>query len=443
MTARPPPLSKTTYMVDFDPPESAKRLLAEGSRWKGTSGKGKRGPAQPGNRYNLLLYLKGISEDQDALPLLRSAYTGRKNLGKDYVVGNSGLSETRLQGNDNAAALIAEWDAVIELARGIWHDPNVLEDWITHMFYDHFRGRILKDDATKVQTMERILRWSDRWAEVRYRYLNHYLRDDPDNWERLEERQLKEAGDHANEIVHSSSLQDDCQLAESHWFVPEHRALFFDVYKLGVREARRLVDLSNWGNLSGIMRGIFTWTIDFINRYIKWREGVMRSATREHLNEARRNRTGQSNQARNAQRTQMAAGLKASMRGTDDAYRKFLDVLRVLMQEGRDHMNLSRETWENFLRMIDTVTHQLRACSLNRTNPNRSWDIRLNWPKDSSFDNYPLRPRGPNIGHLMRVLYGVLYLLTNSLAAAKRHFAKTLRYISRYVPNLPIRCNLA
>ncbi|KAI1478397.1 hypothetical protein F4774DRAFT_166244 [Daldinia eschscholtzii] len=398
--ARPPALSKTTFLVEYGPPPSANLLLADGSRWKGTSGVGKRGPPQPGNRYNLLLYLKGLSEDQDALPLLKTAYASKKNLGKDYVLGNAGLSETRLQGNDHAGALVAEWDAVIELARRIWQDPNVLEDWITHMFYDHFRGRILRDDPTKVQTLDRVLRWCDKWAEVRYRYMNHYLRDDPDNWMRAEQGPFREAGDHANEIVHTSSLQDDCQLAESHWFIPEHRALFFDVYRLGVREARRLVYLTNWDNVSAVIRGVFTWTIDFINRYIQWREALMRSETREHLNEARRVRN-QSNQARNAQRAQMAASMKSNMRGTDDAYHRFLDVLRVLMQEGRDHMKFRRASWENFLQLVDTLTHQLRACPLNRQNNNRNWDLRLNWPKASSYDAFPLRPRGPDNRHMM------------------------------------------
>ncbi|KAI8965789.1 hypothetical protein F5Y11DRAFT_256698 [Daldinia sp. FL1419] len=108
------------------------------------------------------------------------------------------------------------------------------------MFTDYFRGRILRDDPTKAHTLDRILRWANRWAEVRYRYLNHYLRDDPDHWQRLEQRGFRDAGDHANEIVHTSSIQDDCLLAESKWFNPIHRSLFFDVYRLGVRESRRL-----------------------------------------------------------------------------------------------------------------------------------------------------------------------------------------------------------
>ena len=126
----------------------------------------------------------------------------------------------------------------------------------------------------------------------------------------------------------------------------------------------------------------------------------MRSETREHLNEARRVRN-QSNQARNAQRAQMAASMKSNMRGTDDAYHRFLDVLRVLMQEGRDHMKFRRASWENFLQLVDTLTHQLRACPLNRQNNNRNWDLRLNWPKASSYDAFPLRPRGPDNRHMM------------------------------------------
>ncbi|KAI1660067.1 hypothetical protein F4813DRAFT_350858 [Daldinia decipiens] len=392
---RPPPLSKTTHVVDYGPRPSSRFLLADGSRWKASAGAGKIGPPQPANRYNLLLYLKGISEDQDVGPLVRNAFTSRQNLGKDYVVSNAGISETRLQGNDNAAALIAEWDAVIELARVVWDNPNNLEDWITHMFYEHFRGRILRDDETKAHTLARVLGWADRWAEVRYRYLNHYLRDDPDHWMRADQRAFREAGDHANEIVHTSSLQDDCLLAESKWFIPVHRALFFDVYRLGVREGRRLVYLANWTNLPGAIREVFRWSIDFINRYIHWREALMRAGTRDHLNEMRRS-TQLSIQARQNQRVQFANSMKSNLRGPDEAYHRFLGVLRVLMMEGREQMKFQQSSWREFLTLIDMVTQQLRTCRLNRPNNNRHWDLRQNWPKHSSQDTFLLKPRAPH-----------------------------------------------
>ncbi|KAI0117192.1 hypothetical protein F4814DRAFT_415510 [Daldinia grandis] len=392
---RPPPLSKTTHVVNYGPPPRSKLLLAEGSRWKTSAGVGKKGPPQPANRYNLLLYLKGVSQDQDVLPLIRNAFTSRKQLGPDFVVSNAGVSETQLYGNDNAAAIIAEWDAAIELARVVWEDPNNLEDWITHMFYDHFRGRILRDDATKAQTLARALAWADKWAEVRYRYLNHYLRDDPDHWMRAEQRAFREAGDHANEIVHTSSVQEDSLLAESKWFAPVHRALFFDVYRLGVREGRRLVYLSNWNNLAAPLREIFRWSIDFINRFIHWREALMRAETRDHLNEIRRN-TQLSNQAKQNQRVLFANAMKGSIRGPDEAYRRFLEVLRALMMEARGQMKFQRNSWQEFLTLIDRVTHQLRSCPLNRPNNNRNWDLRQNWPKHSAQDRYQLRPNGPD-----------------------------------------------
>ncbi|KAI0852695.1 hypothetical protein F5Y00DRAFT_273215 [Daldinia vernicosa] len=392
---RPPALSKTTHIVNYGPPPSSRHLLADGSRWKTSAGIGKRGPPQPANRYNLLLYLKGISEDQDALPLLRNAFTSKQNLGRDYVISNAGISETKLLGNDHAATLIAEWDAVIDLARVVWQNPNNLEDWITHMFYEHFRGRILRDDETKAHTLGRVLGWADKWAEVRYRYLNHYLRDDPDHWMRADQRAFREAGDHANEIVHTSSIQDDCLLAESNWFAPVHRALFFDVYRLGVREGRRLVYLSNWVNLSASLREIFRWSIDFINRYIHWREALMRAETRDHLNEVRRN-TQLSQQARQSQRVVFANSMKASMRGPDEAYRGLLDVLRALMLEAREHMKFRRNSWQQFSTIIDQVTHNLRTCRLNRPTNNRNWDLRQNWPKHSAQDTFLPKPRAPD-----------------------------------------------
>lgn len=77
-------------------------------------------------------------------------------------------------------------------------------------------------------------------AEVRYRFLNHFLRDDPDHWETMGLSELRQAGDNANALVHRSAVEEDCMVAATLWFQKRDRRMYRHVYGLRVKMGARL-----------------------------------------------------------------------------------------------------------------------------------------------------------------------------------------------------------
>lgn len=197
------------------------------------------GRTKPTSRYNLLVYLRNLNKNSDVTARFVKALEKIHKIGIDYQQSENGIKGVVLKGNDHARSLIHEMDALIRLAKTVYTPPEV-QDWIHDLFLGRYRPILLEDDKTKRKTLTRALDWGDKWAQVRYRFLSHYLRDDPTHWQTYSSGFSKTAGDLANMIVHTSAVEIDCELAETLYFTDQHRAAYRDVYGLTAEEGRRL-----------------------------------------------------------------------------------------------------------------------------------------------------------------------------------------------------------
>ncbi|KAI1081075.1 hypothetical protein F5B20DRAFT_70962 [Whalleya microplaca] len=227
-------------------------LKRKSSRWRTLSGK----PLKPGEQredeYNLLLYHKSLKVDKDdpeSFGLNRRGHrrdislvdepnatdvsfkpstspdameldkpeppatsqdagpNDLKDIGVDiswgYETGiDKKVTRVALKGNEHSRSLIAEMDELIALARTVYTEPGDLTDWMQELYAGTYRDGVLQRDGSKKATLKRSLEWCESWAEVRYRFLNHYLRDDPAHWSRLEGEFYQSSGDHANLLIH-------------------------------------------------------------------------------------------------------------------------------------------------------------------------------------------------------------------------------------------------
>lgn len=77
-------------------------------------------------------------------------------------------------------------------------------------------------------------------AQVRYRYLNFWLRDTPEHWELMDEADYQEDGNRANDLVHQSAVQEDCVIGGTYWPTRRQRRLYALTYGLHMRDGARL-----------------------------------------------------------------------------------------------------------------------------------------------------------------------------------------------------------
>ncbi|KAI1394119.1 uncharacterized protein F4822DRAFT_387111, partial [Hypoxylon trugodes] len=366
-------------------------------------------PNSLGDRYSLLIFLKGLVEGRDIRPIINTTLDKTIDISSDFNLDENGKAvETRLRGNEAAGTLLLELDELIELARRnasvenetpvikdqAMKDPVVenADDWVRGAVELRYRDKLLDGDSNLQVTLQRSLEWADRWAEVRFRFLHHYLRDDPTYYGGMDEGGMRKAGLRANAIVHESGVEIDCELAESKWFTDEYRELYLYVYGLTTKEGRRLLCLSGWMDLKGSLRNLFQWVISYINRVVDWRQDVLRKAIQNALSVQRGG-----NQIRNVRGAHRQN--EAMLHSVNQSYKAFILSLRAIMSEANLGKTLRTSTFNTFNTRITDLTRLIRVNRLNDTpGLKHTWsrDMRA-WPaKFSDSMVFPAIPTRPN-----------------------------------------------
>ncbi|KAI2618875.1 hypothetical protein GGR54DRAFT_604899 [Hypoxylon sp. NC1633] len=235
--------------------------------------------------YNLLLYLEDVKAERPDRANVERAVTNAQDISFDYRPhGRTKKIRTiRLKGNKPAKDMIAEMDALIQLGRTFYDSPGDLSDWLRSTLEERIQTTLLDEDGSRRVTVRRALEWAERWAEVRYRYLNFYLRDDPVHYRYVNGGIHQAGGNAANSVVHDSNFQADCMILDSKFFDDSSRGFFKYVYGLTVDEARRMVAASKDNDIPTSIRNVLIWAMHYIDRYIKWRENTLRSRNRRYF----------------------------------------------------------------------------------------------------------------------------------------------------------------
>ncbi|KAI0136054.1 hypothetical protein F4776DRAFT_119290 [Hypoxylon sp. NC0597] len=382
--------ANSEYDGPVPPPRCREALLRADSRWKNLprNGGASQSKLKDTNPRDIALYIKDVKTDRDVSDVLQRAYNTKANIARDFVFKDGKKTKVALEGNKPAERLIAELDGLIMLARSIWSNPDDLSDWIQDMFQARYRNPILNLAGTKREMLDRALNWVDNWAEVRYRFLNHYLRDDPDHYGIIDNNNdFTYSGEQANRLVHRSAIEADNDLVECRWFNDTYKSLYFHVYRLTIAQARRLKSLTQWDEIDTTMRQVFSWTLGYINRMIDWRQEILRKMARNALQQV-----GASGMAAHHR------GMSARIAPVTTAYHAFLQTLDTLMTEIKTNKKMSDRVWNCFNRRITDLRNAVRASPLNQQEyswRNSMWPLR-NGEGVSTFALQPSRPHNLN-----------------------------------------------
>ncbi|KAI8624868.1 hypothetical protein F5Y19DRAFT_280395 [Xylariaceae sp. FL1651] len=341
-------------------------------------------------RYSLLLYLQDLDADpqqwDDLFDTLKDVDTASDDTSNMYAVlealrdsqeiqhdyltrnGNKRLRRLPLRGNPEAGVKVAEYDELIALARTVWDDPNNFSDLVAVQIARSLRP-VMHDRA---EVVTNIFDWGRSWAETRYRFLNHALRDDPVEWHAYQSGPTHNKGNAANTLVHESNLLEDCKLVEflrvsSMGFTDPDRLLFQILYHLTPEEGRNLAQY--YGPATGLRAGlpdVFRYCVDMINAFISWRMKVLAAARQAILSHATvRNKTNQ------ADRLSAMAVLHRTnatvLAPTDRVYRQaFLPALRTLLVEASAQNAFFRNSYNLLANAVNSLISSVKGNSLNR-----------------------------------------------------------------------------
>ncbi|KAI0009910.1 hypothetical protein F4779DRAFT_334595 [Xylariaceae sp. FL0662B] len=275
------------------------------------------------------------------------------------------------------------------------------DDWSWDMFREKYRSGVLQRDGSRKATLMRTLEWADRWVEVRYRFLNHYLRDDPKYWVKIREKYFEDAGDKANAIVHESAVEVDCDIAESKLFTGVDRVLYEQVYGLTIEQGGRLRELGNSPAITQDLRNLFMWSASFINRFISWRQRVLRQKTGNLVNSDEYWRAGIT--ARNIMKQNHYTEIATKLDPIDKAYADFLATLGTLMDEEYRFQKLSSSTFNTLVRRAQNLRLRVNQYPIGDIfGINREFrDYTTRWPSRSvEIPTFPLNPPRPNSNYL-------------------------------------------
>ncbi|KAK7746604.1 hypothetical protein SLS62_009325 [Diatrype stigma] len=259
------------------------------SRWKSLPNNAQLTDPVVQDRFNLIIYLRNLARPRAAYSAAFTATAtedSRANAGTNYAMGGTGqigkraarrqmmaadpnlralrnavraaLRQTQrlaieyrlnaagavaeqvaIDGNDQAQPVVDELDALVKLGRTAYDRPDELAAFLGPGLERHFDADFRAEFGSHRHALERSLRWVDNWAQARYRFMEHALRDDPDQWTYFYNN--RRLGDMANRLVHDPDLASDCDIAGSTWFdTTAKREMFWYTYAISVGDARIL-----------------------------------------------------------------------------------------------------------------------------------------------------------------------------------------------------------
>ncbi|KAI1137635.1 hypothetical protein F5Y05DRAFT_419561 [Hypoxylon sp. FL0543] len=264
--------------------------------------------------FNALIYLKNIKwpepgegRGQIWEELEGIVFDGMRQIGVDFPDQQNTIE---LHGNNEAGSLIADYDYVINLARQmavgfavdnydntpIANLPEYPADvnWLLEKFVRVFGPDAIVREGLK-WFVEVLMQMAQTSAVIRYRYLAGYMKA---NWRfaQLRSITMDRRINYGNRLVHSPDLVTDCSIAkqsiapftnhllrnladaEAESFRIPFRTYFVHFYRMTVGDALLLrdyavapADTPEDHNIANI----FSWLIDYINRYQKWRTAAL------------------------------------------------------------------------------------------------------------------------------------------------------------------------
>ncbi|KAI1335295.1 hypothetical protein F5Y15DRAFT_428320 [Xylariaceae sp. FL0016] len=308
-------------------------LKRPGSHWRlKRPGLGHQYEAAPDGTYNLALYVRGLAErgggglredfgelfeayaqrlqiplNYDDMPPgpirdLYQAFVGARVLeARDYV--RRGLrrsadatetlraEEVTLKGNESAGELFKEIRKRDN--KTLWTKPLLdriivddLDDWLSKLVNENY----LHGWNTFGNRLNPLFDWAKHWAEVRYRFLNHALQDDPDERRgAINTGRGRAKGNSANKLVHESNIENDCwlvntQIVGSYGFNAQDRLLFQSLCRFAPEDAQQLSTcMGSHTGLPSDIPPLFDYIASFINEFINWRVSILENARLAHM----------------------------------------------------------------------------------------------------------------------------------------------------------------
>ncbi|KAI1820469.1 hypothetical protein F4861DRAFT_60611 [Xylaria intraflava] len=326
-------------------------------------------------------FLRGLSntdgtEDQDSImQAMASAVQEIRHIGYDYLdVGNGKRRRLEIYGEEQARFELGEHDQLMDLARTVWTDPDNMTDFVAKAYQKTLRT----NSTEQVPTIDDMFTWARSWAEVRYRFLNHALRDDPVLYGEIQKGRPRQKGDRANAMVHESNVLGDCRLVEFQpvgniGYSDEDRALFKSLYVLTPEEGRQLNRFTS--QLTGLRVGlpaVFRFCVTFIDAYMDWRIRVLAKArTRMRSSQAMQNTKAQGGiQNETAKQNATTA---TQLRSIDTIYSTiFIPRLKDLLKEADTCGAFYRDTFNG----LNSAVKQFKAALANSPFKSTSPDLK-------------------------------------------------------------------
>jgi len=289
-------------------------------------------------------------------------------IGHDYLPDESSRGPKRrklnMVGNATAAPHLKEQDELIALGRTVYKVPTDLDEPFEAVFKTNIRNIDM--------TPEQIMGFARAWAEIRYRYLNHALRDDPYEWINFQSGPAHVKGNAANALVHESNILEDAKVVEflrigSMGYNDSDRGLFERLYLISPEEAQKLGGYC--GQSTGLRVGLpetFRYCAGVIDAYLNWRIRVLTSARQQILSD-RSVRGAFGQQAKERAMGNLHSANQGHIRAADDAYSNhFLHSLRLLLDEASTQNAFNRSSWDALQQGVTVLITNVQACPLNQ-----------------------------------------------------------------------------
>ncbi|KAI1309657.1 hypothetical protein F5Y03DRAFT_348387 [Xylaria venustula] len=327
-----------------------------------------------GTRWNefiaALEYAPGALEDNTPASKFVHAVTTAQKIDHDYVDSGPAAKKRRLdlRGNATAATALAEYDEMIRLARTFWTNPDNLGDVLGEL-YERNTGQ---SPSNKMYSLDNIFHMARSWGEVRYRFMNHSLRDDYSHGPKYNAGRQLAKGNAANGMIHESNVLLDAQMIEFRsarniGYNANDREIFQELYMLTPADGRQLIEYS--GLDSGLRVGlpqVFAFIVQFINAVIDWRVLVLEASRKKAMaTQAYRNAQNQ------AQKQDVLADRhrenKGNLGSVDSPYRSdFIPSVKLLLQEAKEYNALTKASYDRFEKAVWTITAEVKRSPMNR-----------------------------------------------------------------------------
>ncbi|KAI0487601.1 hypothetical protein F4859DRAFT_263097 [Xylaria cf. heliscus] len=354
-------------------------------------------------KYSLLLFLRdldigqnnwndfiqglqnapGAIDENSTMGKLLAAALETQRIQFDYIDPGAPNAKKRrlgLYGNGAAGQQIQEYDALITMARAVWKDPNDLKNYVGKAYRDNLRP--LAEGDKQRYSMDTIFDYARSWSEVRYRFMNHSLRDDPSLHNKYNNGRISNKGNGANTMVHESNLLLDARMVEFQLirgtgYNPQDRVIYEELYLMTPEEGRELIRYTS--NQSGLrigLPGVFRYCVSYINAYLNWRVRVLESARKQALATPAYRNANTYNQ-RQGLRDAANRTIFGRINPVDDEYTKFVEALRALLVDARTHNAFQRASYDEIDAAVTRLGAAVRACPINRSSPDLQHNVRF------------------------------------------------------------------